>query len=107
MSVLADGQSAIGCVVRNSAEGVIHLATQNGGVSSPILTEARALRFACVEALRLGFNSIILAGDCLTVINVALSLGQGPWEIDLLISDICNNFFQFPRGASQPRLSRG
>ena len=89
-SVLENGGSSAGCVARNEEGKVIHIAVQKGGAASPVLVEARALRLACIEALHLGLDSIILEGDCLTVINAALRFGQGPWEIDLLISDVRN-----------------
>lgn len=53
------------------------------------------MHFACEEAARLGFNSIILEGGCLTVIKAVRLTGQGPWEIDLTIADIRNSLSRF------------
>ena len=77
-SIWSDGQATFGCVFRNPNGGVVHLAAESGQGSSPLLAEARAMRFACREAARLGFKSGVVEGDCLAVINAVLLFGQCP-----------------------------
>ena len=71
-SVRGNGQATVGCVFRNHKGEVIHTAAHKDTSTSPLLTEARALRLACAEAVRLKFNNVIFEGDCLTVIKAVL-----------------------------------
>lgn len=48
--------------------------------SSPILTEAYAMRLACLEAVAVCPYSCIVKDDCLEVVNVVLGIGPCPGD---------------------------
>lgn len=57
-SVLQDGATAWGFVIRNGQGIVIHSGVEVGKDIPPVLAEAFALRLAVTEAVRLGFGSV-------------------------------------------------
>lgn len=88
--------TSVGCVFRDDKGDVLHAGSKRGHGTSPLLTEALALHFACLEASRLGFSNIHLEDNNLNVINVVL-IGReaGMWEIDLIVSEIMALFSNF------------
>lgn len=87
-SMKQDLSTSIGCILWDNKGEVLHVAARRGYNSLPLLTEALAMQFACLEVPRLGLNIFFLEGDNLNVINAVLSLGGSHWGTDLIVEDL-------------------
>ena len=84
-----------GFIIRDNNAHPIASGAGMCGAASALLCESIALRKGISEALRLGFSSIAVEGDNLSLINAVIGRWSVPWEIEMVVADILFDLRKF------------
>ena len=86
-SLLPDGRSSTGFVIRDDEAKVISLKGEGIPPCSVFGAEAETVRKGIMEFLSLNIQNLIIEGDNLGVINALKGDWNSPWKEDMLIAD--------------------